>query len=226
MVKAVIFLLLSLLLLSCGPATQAPAEIPIVTIYATSATQPWLTELYACANGQSVVLNFDAKDSDIYLRMGEPEKLVSPAYQIDKDELVVVMNDARPPILNLSQIKDIFTGKIINLNQITTEWGEAHTGNNGEIHVWAYFPDADIQKAFEKLVLNGDRITFNALLAASPQDMLKQISQDESAIGFLPRTSMGEGVFELEAVAEIPVLAIQNGDENDTTRALLSCLSR
>jgi len=49
-----------------------------------------MDELFACANDQSITVNITAEEPEIYLRIGEPENLLSPAYQIDEEELLVV----------------------------------------------------------------------------------------------------------------------------------------
>jgi hypothetical protein len=70
MVKTILlFLLSSLLLFSCAPETQISSQSPIVSVYATSAAGPWLAELYACADGQSVVLNVTTENPQIYLQL-------------------------------------------------------------------------------------------------------------------------------------------------------------
>src|SRR6185369_14253145 len=106
-----LFLLSTLLLCSCAPATPTASQLPIATVHASSAAQPWLTELYLCADGQSVVLNVTASDPSIELQIGEPRDLVSPSYQIDQEEILIVTN-RESPIQNLSldQAQALFAG--------------------------------------------------------------------------------------------------------------------
>ena len=218
-----VFSLLAFILSACGPATPT-AEPQIVDVYATSAAQPWLTKLYACAANSGTVLKVNAESPEIYLRVGEPDVFVFPTYQIDEEDLIVVMNYARPPLITGTQIKELFTGKISNLNHITSEWGEVHVGSTGEVHVWVYSSDDDIQKTFEQIVLSGSTVTSQAHVAANPQDMLNQIAKDENSIGYLPRHWLGNGVFEQAVVATVPVLAVTKSEPQGLVVDLISCL--
>src|SRR5512138_1736069 len=111
--RALLLFLLSLFLLfSCSTSTP-PSTPPLVTVYSTSAAQPWLTPLYECA-GDSVALSRvgDASSADISLRVGEPELLDSPAYQIDTEELLIVTS-RQSPVQNptLEQVRRLFAGQ-------------------------------------------------------------------------------------------------------------------
>src|SRR4026208_576749 len=75
-----LFLLSSFLLFSCSTNTPQPTP-QIVSVYSSSAAQPWLTELYACGPPSVVISRVDdASVADISLRVGEPEILALPAY--------------------------------------------------------------------------------------------------------------------------------------------------
>ncbi|MBK7453583.1 MAG: hypothetical protein IPJ46_07650 [Anaerolineales bacterium] len=95
MKKLFLLFLLSSLISSCAPATQIPLK-EMITVYATSAAQPWLNELYTCADNSSVSLNLTADEPDITLRVGEPEIIISPVYQIDEEEILIVTNRKAP----------------------------------------------------------------------------------------------------------------------------------
>ena len=90
MKRLILLFTLVIMLSACGPATPT-AEPQVVNVYATSAAQPWLTELYACAADSGAVLNVNAESPEIYLRVGEPDVLVSSAYQIDEEEILIVV---------------------------------------------------------------------------------------------------------------------------------------
>src|SRR4030095_8205139 len=85
-VSSLIFFLV--LISSCS--TNTP---PLVTVYSTSAAQAWLSELYDCAGQQNnVVLSRvdDSSSAEIALRVGEPKNLTSSAFQIDKEDILIV----------------------------------------------------------------------------------------------------------------------------------------
>ena len=101
MKKQFFFLVLSsFIVVSCAPVTQT-SQTQVVSVYATSAAQPWLTELYTCADNSPVTLNLTADKPDIILRVGEPEIIISPVYQIDEEEILIVTN-RESPIQNLT----------------------------------------------------------------------------------------------------------------------------
>ena len=106
-----IFLLFAFVLSACGTATPT-AEPQIVDVYATSAAQPWLTELYACAADSGAVLNVNADSPEIYLRVGEPDVLVSDAYKIDEEEILIVANrESSVQNLTLAEAQDIIRAR-------------------------------------------------------------------------------------------------------------------
>ena len=101
-------LLLVSLMAACAPTTLPTPPTQIVNVYATPATQPWLADVFACApRGTAISVINTPTDADISLRLGEPELLVKPAYQIDTEEIVVVMNNARPlSELSMEQVEE------------------------------------------------------------------------------------------------------------------------
>lgn len=219
--------LLVLLFSSCSTETPQPTP-EVVSVYSTSAATPWLTDLYACAESFAVISRTDDPSAaDILLRVGEPEFLTSFAYQIDEEEIIVIMNNARPPVVSLEQIRGIFTGAITNLNQITPEWGEMHSDLSGEVHVWVYPADDDVQQAFNQMVLEGIPIAPSARLAITPQDMLVAIRNDRSAIGILlQQWNPNNEVFEQAIVGTVPVLAITQSEPQGAVNQLIGCLQK
>lgn len=217
----------ALLLSSCSTETpQTPLEV--VTVYSTPAATPWLTDLHACGESTALISRVDDPSAaDIVLRIGEPEFLAGFAYQIDEENIVVVMNNARPPVVDLEQIKGMFTGVITNLNQVTPEWGKVHPDLSGEVHVWVYPPDDDVQQAFEQLVLEGRPITPSASLAITPQDMFTAVRNDRSAVGILlQQWNPNYEVFEQAVVGTAPVLAITQTEPQGAVNQLIGCLQK
>jgi len=220
-----LFLLSSLLIVSCS--TSTPQTTPqVVSVYSTFAAEPWLTELYACADSNTTLVRVDDPNSaDIALQIGEPEFLSSFAYQVDEEKVIVIMNNARPPVVDLEQIKGLFRGQITNLNQITTEWGKAHADESGDVHVWVFSSDADVQQAFDKFVLEGRPVVSTARVAVTPQEMLDAIRNDTSAIGILTqRWNPDNKVFEQAVVATVPVLALTKTEPQGVINNLIGCL--
>src|SRR5215208_6204552 len=100
------------LISSCSTDRPAPAP-QAVTVYSTSAAQPWLEPLYACAGSQTVISRIDdASSADILLRVGEPELLAAAAYQIDTEEILIV-TQRQSPVQNLAleEARALFAGQ-------------------------------------------------------------------------------------------------------------------
>ncbi len=208
MKKLFILLLLSSLISSCTPVTQTP-QAEIVSVYATSAAQPWLTELYTCADNSSVILNLTADNPDILLRVGEPEIIISPVYQIDEEEILIVTNRESPlQNLTLAEAQELFAQ------------------GNASAQVWVYASDADVQIAFDQLVMKGRSVTTFAGLATSPQQMSDLLNAEKDAVGILPRHWKAGTVRDVFSAGTVPVLAITKEEPQGALKELLSCLQK
>lgn len=207
------FLLLSFFLLfSCSPTT--PSVTPqLVTVYSTSAAQPWLPLLYECAEDSTVISRVDdPSTADIVLRIGEPPFLDSPAYQIDQEEIwIVTHRESSISQMSLDALQNLFAGQ-----------GDA------SIQVWVYTADEDVQQVFDQYVMQGRSVSTFAYVAASPEHMLNVLDSERQAIGILPLTwsmkmSGSRGMYH---VAKVPVLAITNSEPQGVMRELLVCLQK
>ena len=202
------FLLSSFIVVSCTPATQT-SQTQVVSVYATFAAQSWLTELYTCADNSSVNLNLTTDEPDITLRVGEPEIIISPLYQIDEEEILIVTN-RESPIQNLT----------------LTETQELFAQGNGSAKVWVYASDADVQIVFDQLVMKGRSVTTFAGLATSPQQMSDLIKAEKDAVGILPKHWMTGNVREIFSAGTVPVLAITKEEPQGVVKELIACLQK
>ena len=201
-------MLSSFLLFSCTPATQT-SQTEVVNGYATSAAQPWLTELYACAADSAVVLIVNADAPDIYLRVGEPDVFVSPAYQIDEEEILVV------------------THRESSVQNLTLEEAQAlFMRGSASAQVWVYSSDADVQRMFDQLVMKGRSVTSSAKVAASPQQMSDLLNAEKDSVGILPRHWKTGTVREVFSAGFVPVLAVTKEEPQREVLDLLSCLQK
>lgn len=209
MKKQFFFLVLSsFIVVSCAPATQT-SQTQVVSVYATAAAQPWLTEIYTCTDNSSVILNLAADDPDILLRVGEPEIIISPVYQIDEEEILIVTNRESPvQNLTLAQAQDLFAQ------------------GSDSAQVWVYASDADVQIVFDQLVMKGRSVTSFAGLATSPQQMSDRINAEKDAVGILPKHWVTGNVREVFSAGTVPVLAITNEEPQGTVKDLISCLQK
>lgn len=203
-----LFFLSSLLLFSCSPATPSQTP-PLITVYSTSAAQPWLPKLYECAGTSSVISRLDDPSAaDIVLRVGEPKLLNSPAFQIDTEEVLIVTH-RQSPVQNLTreEARMLFTGK-----------------GDPRLQVWVYASGEDVQEVFDQVVMAGRSVDPSARLAVNPQQMSDTLVNESNTVGILPRHWKAGDVREVFSVANVPVLAITAFEPQGLIQALLICL--
>ena len=201
-----IFLLFAFVLSACETATPT-VEPQVVDVYATSAAQPWLTELYACAADSGAVLKVNAESPEIYLQVGEPDALVSSAYQIGEEEILIVAQpESSVQDLTLAEAQDLFAQA------------------NPSAQVWVYPSDADMQRVFDQLVMQGRSVSSSARIAVSVQNMSDVLKSDPAAIGILPRHSVTGDLREVYSAGTVPVLAVTRSVPQGVVADLISCL--
>ena len=204
-----LFLLSSLVLFSCS--ATPPATPQIITVYSTSAAEPWLPPLYACAGTSSVLSRVDDSSSaDITLQVGEPEFLASPAYQIDTEDILIVTNNQSPiQNLTLEEARALFSEQ-----------------RDSSVQVWVYASGEDVQDVFDQVVMAGRSVTSSARIAVNPQQMSDTLVNESNTVGILPRHWTSGDTREVFKVASVPVLAIAQGEPQGVIKELLACLQK
>jgi hypothetical protein len=211
LLPSLLLLISSFILSSCASMTQTP-QMEILNVYASSAAQPWLTELYDCAANQSMTLHLTDSSSNaaIYIRIGEPDVLMTPAYQIDSEEILIVTHRESPvQNLTLEEARALFAGQ-----------------GDPSVKIWVYSSDEDIQKVFEQAVMAGGSVTSSASLAVSPGQMSDVLNAESNAVGILPRHWKMGTVREVYSLGTVPVLAIVKEEPQEIVKELLGCLQK
>jgi hypothetical protein len=214
-----ILILISLFINGCAPvATPTPATV--IRVHSSSAAQPWLTDMYACADRYNVLLVVDnLNTADVALSIGESTNLSSSAYQIDQEEVLVVTHpQVEVNTLTVDQVRAIYTGQVVN-------WSELGGGDQ-PIDVWTYPAEEDIQQIFDRTVLDGLKVTPRASLAVSAQNMSDSVGINPGAIGILPRRWKTGNTHETLILATTPVLAITRSEPKDPLEKVLSCIQK
>ncbi|MGZ9226448.1 MAG: hypothetical protein ACXW4M_12925 [Anaerolineales bacterium] len=204
------FLLSFFLLFSCSPGT--PLATPqLITVYSTSAAQPWLPQLYECAGTSSVLSRVDnPSTAEIVLRVGEPSFLDLPAFQIDTEEILIVTHRQSPiQNLTLEEARALFAGQ-----------------GDPFVHVWVYASGEDVQDVFDQVVMAGRNVTSSARLAVHPQHMSDTLVNESNAVGILPRHWKVGDARDVFTVAKVPVLAITHTEPNGVVKELVACLQK
>lgn len=206
----IVLCLLALVTLAACVPSSSNATPQIVTVYAASAAQPWLDELYVCAEESSVLVNLSPDAPEISIRLGEPAGLSTPAFQIGTEELVIAANQQSP------------------LGSLTVEAAQALFAGQGNpsVQVWVYASGEDLQGLFDQLVMNGRRVAPNARLAVSPSHMIEALTADANAVGFLPRRWIPDGLRDLLVIPGIPVLAVTSVEPQGVVRDLIACVQK
>ncbi|PWB74867.1 MAG: hypothetical protein C3F07_06795 [Anaerolineales bacterium] len=205
---ALIFL--TLLLSSCSTGT--PQAMPeVVTVYSTYAAQPWLSDLYICADRIAVLSRVDdPADADIVLRVGEPKFVTSFAYQIGEEEILIVTHRQSPvQNLTLEDARALFMGL-----------------GDPSVQVWVYASEVDVQEMFDQFVMEGRSVTSSAKVAVNPQQMSDMLNNETNAVGILSRHWRVGNTREIFLAAKVPVLAIAQTEPGSILNQLIGCLQK
>jgi hypothetical protein len=208
---------LSLLLLTaCAQQRSTPvyeaATLPVLRVYTSAATQPWLDEVYLCAAEQPVLIRVSATASaaDIRVSLGLPAQATAPAYLIGTETVWLITHPQSPlQTLTVDQARALFANGQANLQ------------------LWAFAPGEDVQQSFERDFMQGLPLNSLARLATSPTEMLAAVSSDPQALGLLPGRWLNNGVYQALAIVEnLPVLAQTDSQPQGPIGALLACLQK
>jgi hypothetical protein len=214
-----------LLCTACTPATLSTA-LESIRVQYSFAAQPWLPKLNNCSGKNVLTAELraaefqDPKSADLVMRIGQPETLSTPAYQIGTDDLMVIVN--RQNSINKltgEQVRALFTGRIQTWNSIN--------GTDSPVQVWVFPTSEDVQQIFEQSVLGGSPVTSLARLANSPEEMSQSVSKDVNAIGIITRrwkTNNTSDVF--TAASSLPILALTRSEPRAALAQMLACMQK
>jgi len=211
---AIFLLSLSLLYACIAQPTQTTPQL--INIYISDSAYSRASVLYDCASASTVFNLSDPQSADIALRLGEPDHLITPAYQISTEDIIAIVHPQTGiGSLTLDQVRAIFLGQILNWKDVG--------GKDLSVQVWSY-PDVDIQEILIKSVMNGQPVTSLAHLATSAQVMQGLIEAMPGSIGILPYSLLEGSVTDVYKVATVPVLAITRSEPHGAVREIISCL--
>jgi hypothetical protein len=214
-----------ILLVSCTSSTPSPTLVPITVQY-TFAVTPWLNNLYKCAGDYHVSAELRAagfqiiQSADMSMRLGQPENLTAPFYQVGTDDLLVIANNQNPlNHLTAGQVRSLFIGRIQTWKPIN--------GDEARVQVWVFSPGEDVQQIFEQFILGDSPVTSLARLANSPEEMLQAVSSDKDAIGIITGHWNTENISVVfTAARSLPVLAITQAEARGIMAQILACMQK
>lgn len=221
-VKHSYFVGLIFLLAACSPPAEPAAALRIAI---SPAAQPVSSAVANCApGGEDLFMSIDVRypsvveleEYDLFIRLGEPQDLPAFAAQLAWERVVVVLNSDNKVNLTITQVADIFSGRVAN-------WSELG-GQDGAIALWVGPASDETRQAFEERVLLGSPVFGAANLAADPQLLLDAIAADPFAAGLLPAAWADESGQQIELGLDLPVLAISDQEPSGAAALLLACL--
>ncbi|HSO10968.1 MAG TPA: hypothetical protein VLT51_01240 [Anaerolineales bacterium] len=201
---------LSLLLSSCSTSTpQTPLQV--VSVYSSSSAQPWLMDVYECAETFAIISRVDDPSSaDVVLRIGEPKYLTSYAYQIDEEEILIVTHRLSPvQNLTLAEVQVLFAGL-----------------GDPSVQVWVYASEEDVFGVFDQFVMEGRSVSSSARVAVNPQQMSDVLNVESNTVGILPRHWKAGDIREVYSVGKVPVLAVTQSEPQGVVNQLIDCLQK
>lgn len=213
-----------LLLTSCTPASPTAEAAPLLVQY-TFAAQPWLDNMTGCAETSLLRLELRAADfldpasADLVMRIGESSPLLSPAYQIGEEEILVIVHTQNTiGQLSAEEVRGLFTGAV-------TDWQEVG-GAEASVQVWVFAAGEDVQQIFEAETLGGAPVVSTARLAPGPEEMAQAIAEDVHAVGILTRSLLSPDVKAVHTAAKVPVLVILPVEPEGAVASLVACLQK
>ena len=118
----------------------------------------------------------------------EDEKQGLTEYNIGQDGIVIAVNNENTVNdLSKDQLKDIFSEKITNWNQVG--------GQDGEINIITREDGSGTLDAFENIVMGKDtKIKSDAIVQSSTEAVKQAVKQDSNAIGFVSFAHMSNDI--------------------------------
>ena len=230
-----------LLLAACGASKiSTPSATPqAINIYYDSSLRPWAGKLGVCASKQPDIALYlmenPAPDQTIQvneavLQIGYSPTITGTVYasQVGWEQIAVIVNNNNPTVrLSTEEIQAIFSGQVLS-------WAD---GSGNPIQVWVFPLGDPIRTIFISGVMNGIRITSQAMLAPDPDAMLDAIDSDANAIGLIPEsilstldTTTVEKVHLIQLDPHLqnyllqPIIALTVGEPQGMLRDLFICL--
>lgn len=199
-----IFLFLSFFLIACSPS-QPTSQTQTITINYSPFTEFQMDEVYACANDLSIILKVTDQKPEISFQLGEPDVLLDFAYQIDEEEMIVVVNRQNEmQKVSVEEIQNLFLGQAMQ--------------------VWVYPSASEMQKVLNQFVMQGRSVSSFANVAVSPKQVVEKIESESNAIGYIPKSLLNENLKEIYSMGIFPVLALTETEPQGAVKSLLSCL--
>jgi len=223
------------LLTGCSPIPEVtPVATPQLLRIEISSGLDWLRpEMAECVQhtpGLSLsvmttgVPEQSLNEADLLLRWSDQAVTDGFAFVLGEDSLAIIVHpDNSIEILDLSAIKDIYSGQM-------TAWPGASNSTVPVVQPWVFPTDDELQDFFETRLLADGRIVQTAKIAPTPAALLEAVAKDPQAIGFLPARWLDPSVKTIEILdfplkdLNMPILAVTAVEPTGPMRDWLLCV--
>jgi hypothetical protein len=233
-----VYLMIVLFVSGCAPILPTLPPAPAETIIQhTPALRYFESKIQACSLSNSplpVLVNeypinrMNAQSADITLVYEKPIDPTLPAYQIGKDQLVVIVNPQnKMSAIPLITLQGIFQGFI-------TRWDTVDPSNtqviNGLIEIWGYEPTDELQIIIENRLNGGNTIDYKKNVAENPDAVKEMVAKNPAGIGMITRAYLDDEVkvVEIDGLSEqeltLPIVAQTREQPGINQMVILSCL--
>lgn len=211
------YLTFALVLIVASCASPGGTQRISLTVHATSAAYPWLETAYDCTPFDAAIVLADDPQADLLIRLGEPGQLVTPAYRIGNEEVMIVTHpQVGVGALTVSEVAALFAGQARN-------WSEVG-GSDLPVVVWAFGPTVDLQLELDRAILHGRPVSSLARLAVTAQHMSDSVGAVPGSIGLLSRRWKAGNTHEALVISTVPVLAITLTEPAGAMARLIECM--
>ena len=216
------------------PQVASPLQTPVALQVALSPEiRPLESTLQECAQKTSGIalfvneitsLSLDIQKYNFSFQLGANPTLPPFVSQIGVENILIVLHPSNPiATLSLADLRSLFTGAISN-------W-ESLNGKQIPVSVWVYAPENSISRIFKAAVMDEEAITSLAFFAPDPALLLKAVSDDPGAIGYLPSLWITKAVRQVliedksvTQALEQPLLVMAQSEPQGASRAWLACV--
>lgn len=231
----------------CGNDPVKSTPTVVLTMNFTPPLRPFGTVFQACTRmqpGLSLLVNelsasqITYLPADIFLTWGPADIPDRKPYQTGSEELVFIVNRDNPAIsMSQQQLESILSGKFTTWNSVLQPECPDCAADSPEkpiaettIEIWSY---PDFEETFIALQSfpGGINIPKNiSHIAPDSEAMLLSISQNFSAIGYIPRRWLDDRVKIIEILdlsqesLNHPILAYPKEPLNPVSSSFISCL--
>jgi hypothetical protein len=212
-----LYLVYALVLTLAGCSSPVATHRVSLTVHATSAAYPWLETAYDCTPSDAAIVLSDDPRADLLIRLGEPRQLMTSAYQIGAEEVMIVTHpEVGVGALTANEVEALFAGQARN-------WSEVG-GADLPVEVWAYDPTVDLQLELDLAILHGRPVSSLARLAVNSQHMTDSVGAVPGSIGLLSRRWKAGNTHEALVIATVPVLGITRAEPAGALARLIECM--